>query len=69
MWQSADYALIPAHSSIISSSQLVPLSVYSCCPGTSQDTQYCAAATGLLKPEVGSRVNLTLLLIVLKDLP
>ena len=55
-WQTAACALIPAHSSIISSSQLVPLSVYSCCPGTSQDTQYCAAATGLLKPEVGSRM-------------
>ena len=59
-WQTADCALIPAHSSIISSSQLVPLCVYSCCPGICRDTQYCAAATGPLKPEVGSRVCSTL---------
>ena len=55
-WQTAPYALLPAHSSIISSSQLVPLSFYSCCPGIVRDAQYCAAATGLLRPEVDSRV-------------
>ena len=31
-WQTAACALLPAHSSIISSSQLVPQSFYSCCP-------------------------------------
>ena len=55
-WQTAACALLPAHSSLISSSQLVPLSFYGCCPGICWDTQYCAAATGLLRPEVGSRV-------------
>ena len=48
--------LLPAHSSIMSSSQLAPLSFYSCCPGICQDTQYCAAASGLLRPEVRRRV-------------
>ena len=55
-WQTAACALLPAHLSLISSSQLVPLSFYSCCPGICWETQYCAAATGLLRPEVGSRV-------------
>ena len=54
-WQTAACALLPARSSIISSSQLVPLSFYSCCPGICRDTQYCAAATGLFRPEVASR--------------
>ena len=56
-WQTAACALLPAHLSLISSSQLVPLSFYSCCPGICWETQYCAAATGLLRPEVGSRVT------------
>ena len=56
-WKTAACALLPAHSSIIFSSQLVPLSFSSCCPGISQDTKYCAAATGLLRPEVDSRVD------------
>ena len=55
-WQTAACALLSAHSSIISSSQLVPLSFYSCCPGICRNTQYCAGAPGLLRPEVGSRV-------------
>ena len=55
-WQTAAYALLLAHSSLISISQLVPLSFYSCCHGICWDTHYCAAATGLLRPEVGSRV-------------
>ena len=55
-WQTARYALLPAHSSIISSSQLVPLSFYSSCPGICQDTQYCAGSPSLLRPEVSSRV-------------
>ena len=55
-WQTAACALLPDHLSLISSSQLVPLSIYSCCPGICWETQYCAAATGLLRPEVGSRV-------------
>ena len=56
-WQTAACALLLAHSSIISSSQLVPLSFKSCFPGICRDTQYCAAATGLLRPEVSSRVH------------
>ena len=56
-WQTAACALLPAHSSLILRSQLVPISFYSCCPGICWDTQYCTAATGLLRPEVGSRVQ------------
>ena len=56
-WQTAACALLTAHLSLISSSQLVPLSFYNCCPGICWETQYCAAATGLLRPEVGSRVS------------
>ena len=56
-WHSAACALLPAHSYVTSSSQLVPLSFYSYCPGICRDTQYYAAATSLLRPEVSSRVS------------
>ena len=56
-WQTAACALLPAHSSIISSSQLVPLSFFSCCPGIGRDTQFSAGAPGLLRPEASSRVG------------